>query len=60
MKLQLLDFIKQNKENWKEVLQKSPYSLIVKEDDDYILLKYNQLESDLSNSIVQECRGVSL
>ena len=57
MKLQLLDFIKQNKENWKEVLQKPPYSLIVKEDDDYILLKYNQLESDLSNSIVQECRG---
>ena len=60
MKLQLLDFIKQNKENWKEVLQKPPYSLIVKEDDDYILTKYNQLESDLSNSIVQECRGVSL
>ena len=60
MKLQLLDFIKQNKENWKEVLQKPPYSIIVKEDDDYILLKYNQLESDLSNSIVQECRGVSL
>ena len=60
MKLQLLDFIKQNKENWKDVLQKPLYSLIVKEDDDYILLKYNQLESDLSNSIVQECRGVSL
>src|SRR5574344_1881444 len=60
MELQLLDFIKQNKENWKEVLQKKPYSLIVKEDDDYILLKYNQLESDLSNSIVQECRGIIL
>ena len=60
MKLQLLDFIKQNKENWKEILQKPPYSLIVKEDDDYILLKYNQLESDLSNSIVQECRGIIL
>lgn len=60
MELQLLNFIKQNKENWKEVLQQLPYSLIVKEDDDYILLKYNQLESDLSNSIVQECRGVSL
>lgn len=60
MKLQLLDFIKQNKENWKEILQQPPYSLIVKEDDDYILLKYNQLESDLSNLIVQECRGVSL
>ena len=60
MKLKLLDFIKQNKENWKEALQKPPYSLIVKEDDDYILLKYNQLESDLSNSIVQECRGIIL
>ena len=30
MELQLLNFIKQNKENWKEVLQKKPYSLIVK------------------------------
>ena len=60
MELQLLNFIKQNKENWKEVLQQPPYSLIVKEDDDYILLKYNQLESDLSNSIVQECRGIIL
>lgn len=60
MKLQLLDFIKQNKENWKEVLQQPPYSLIVKENENYVLLKYNQLESDLSNPIVQECRGVSL
>lgn len=60
MELQLLNFIKQNKENWKEVLQQPPYSLIVKEDDDYILLKYNQLESDLSNLIVQECRGIIL
>ena len=34
MELQLLNFIKQNKENWKEVLQQPPYSLIVKEDDD--------------------------
>ena len=47
MELQLLNFIKQNKENWKEILQQPPYSLIAKEDDDYILLKYNQLESDI-------------
>ena len=46
MKLQLLDFIKQNKENWKEVLQTPPYSLIVKEDDDYILLKYKEKKED--------------
>ena len=42
MELQLLNFIKQNKENWKEILQKPPYSLIIKEDDDYILLRLDQ------------------
>ena len=44
--------------NWKELLSKPPYSLIIKEDGEYILFKYNQIESDFSNPIVQEARGI--
>lgn len=57
--MKLLEFINKHK-NWKELLQQPPYSLIVKEKDDYTLLKYNQLESDFSNKIVKECRGIIL
>ena len=44
-------------ENWREVLSNSPYNLIIKEEDGYVLLKYNQLNSDFANPIVRECRG---
>ena len=52
----LLNFINQN-QNWKEILSNSPYNILIKEDDPYILLKYNQLESDVNEQLVQECRG---
>lgn len=52
----LLNFINQN-QNWKEILSNTPYNILIKEDDPYILLKYNQLESDFNEQIVQECRG---
>lgn len=55
----LLDFINKNK-NWKELIQKEPYNIIVKEDGEYTLLKYNQLESDFNNKIVCSCRGIIL
>lgn len=60
MKLQLFKFINNHKDNWKELLQQPPYSLIIKENDAYMLLKYNQLESDFSKKIVRECRGIIL
>ena len=44
-------------ENWREVLSNAPYNIIIKEEDGYVLLKYNQLNSDFSNPIVRECRG---
>lgn len=44
--------------NWKEILQEAPYFINIKEKDDYVLLKYNQIFSDFSNEIVRECRGV--
>lgn len=57
MKLKLLKFIKQNS-NWKELLQQKPYCLTIKEEDDFILFKYNQIDSDFQNEIVRECRGL--
>lgn len=44
--------------NWEELLTKPPYNLIIKRDADYVLFKYNQLDSDFSNSIVKEARGI--
>ena len=37
-----------------------PYNLIIKEEGDLVMLKYNQLASDFSEPIVQECRGIIL
>lgn len=34
-----------------------PYNIFIKEDGPYILLKYNQLESDFNEQLVQKCRG---
>lgn len=44
----------------KDILVKEPYNLIVNEDEEYFILKYNQIESDMSNPIVKECRGIIL
>lgn len=57
MELETIKFIKNNI-NWKELLVEKPYHLTIKEDEYYYLLKYNQLESDFSNPIVKECRGL--
>lgn len=55
--MNLLDFIKENSE-WRTILTKPPYSLIIKEKDDYVLFKYKQGESDLSLQICKEARGI--
>lgn len=55
----LLDFINKN-ENWQELIQKEPYCINIKEENNYKLLKYNQLESDFNNKIVCSCRGIIL
>jgi hypothetical protein len=60
MKLKIIDFIKDNPEKWKEILSEKPYCLTIKEEDDFILLKYNQIDSDFTNEIVRECRGLIL
>lgn len=55
--MEVLDFINRE-ENWEEVLAAEPYSLRFDHDGDYILLKYILAVSDMSNPIVQECRGI--
>jgi hypothetical protein len=59
LRLELLDFIEEH-ENWKELLQEKPFSISVKEDDNYILLSYSMIDSDFSLEIVRECRGIIL
>ena len=54
--MKVLDLMNNNLD-WEEVLSNPPYSITIKRDDGYILLKYNQFLSDFSNPIVRECRG---
>lgn len=54
----VLDFMNSH-DDWADLLVAEPYFIKISVDEDtgYILLKYNMLVSDLSNPIVQECRG---
>ena len=54
--MKVLDLMNNNLD-WEEVLSNPPYSITIKKDAGYILLKYNQFLSDFSNLIVRECRG---
>ncbi len=57
MELNVIKFMKENKD-WREQLKAFPYRLNMDEDDNYVLLKYNQIESDFNLDIVKECRGL--
>ena len=59
MKFKVIDFINENY-NWKEILTEKPYSIKIKEDGDFLLLKYDQLESDFNLEIVRELEVLSL
>ena len=59
MKLELIKFL-ENNSNWKEILSKPPYCLTIKEEDGFILLKYNQIDSKFNYELVRECRGIIL
>jgi hypothetical protein len=49
-----------NNANWREILTNAPYNLIINENEDYILFKYNQIESDFNYDIVRQSRGIIL
>lgn len=54
--MQVLELMNNN-QNWEEILTQPPYCIKIKRDGNYVILKYNQLNSDFSNPIVRECRG---
>jgi len=54
--MKLLNFINQHSD-WREILTNAPYNLIIKDDEPYFLLKYDMLNSDMSDPLVQEARG---
>lgn len=43
--------------DWELRLKLSPFCCNVKKDGEYVLLQYQQLNSDFSSRVVQECRG---
>ena len=55
--METIKFIK-NHENWRELLSNAPYFISFDEDDNFVLLKYDQIRSDFSEPIVRECRGL--
>lgn len=59
--MELLDFIHEH-DNWRDLIQEAPYCIKIKEDDKYLLLKYNYYadETDWANPIVKQCRGIIL
>jgi hypothetical protein len=60
IKLQVVDFINTHPDTWEKILSEYPFSIEIKWKDDYVLLKYNQIESDFDEPIVRECRGLIL
>ena len=47
-------------ENWRELLTAAPYNLKIAEDNDYVIFKYNQIDSDFNEEICKEARGLIL
>lgn len=43
--------------NWRDILGAEPYNITIKEDGEFVLLKYSQIDSDFNLPIVRECRG---
>ena len=59
MQLEICLFINKHP-NWEAKLSEPPYCVKTKREMNFILLKYNQIQSDMSISLVRECRGIIL
>ena len=62
MKNALIEYIKSHP-NWEAELQAEPYNLFVRTSDDagfenMYLFTYNQIKSDMTDEVVQTCRGI--
>lgn len=55
--LKAIEFIKNN-ENWRDLIQLEPYFIKIDEEQNYVCLSYSQIESDFSQELVRECRGL--
>lgn len=58
--MEILNFIKEHGDNWREIIRQKPYAIKVTTDGEYTILKYDQINSDLSLPLVKECRGLIL
>lgn len=54
-----LDFLHVHPD-WEEFLTSAPYNLKIQKEGEFVLFKYDQINSDLSNDFVQVCRGLIL
>ena len=61
--LKIQEFIRDHKD-WRDIIVKEPYFIGISEKTMFgrnmVLLKYNQRESDFTQDIVRECRGLIL
>ena len=57
--MKIVEFINNNK-NWRELLSSEPYHLTINDDGGFTILKYSQIDSDFTNELVRECRGLIL
>ena len=59
MQLEIITFIHVNPD-WEEKLSGAPYFVKVKRYDGFVLLRYDQIRSELTIPLVRECRGIIL
>ena len=63
MELELVNFIRKNAD-WENLLQQKPYCLTISRDNlfgrNLVMFKYSQIDSDFSQEIVKESRGLIL
>lgn len=63
MELELVQFIRQH-DDWENLLQEKPYCLTISRDNlfgkNLVMFKYSQIDSDFSQEIVKESRGLIL
>lgn len=56
----LQEFIIENPNDWETKLAAPPYSLKITHNGNYVMFKYSQIESDFSEPICREARGIIL
>jgi len=59
VKLEITKFIQENPD-WEDMLADSPFYVKTKREGVFVLLKYDQIRSDMTIPMVRECRGIIL